>query len=567
MESTVTFTKNLRNAASFLDPEADRQLISDIETVCQQLVDSSFRIAVVAPFNFGKSTLINALLGQDVMPTKCIRTTGSPITIKYGKKLKIWITLKSGEVIKSSFVEILEEYVVLDKQGRIRKDIVSVEVFYPHPLLKKGVELLDLPGINDTQEQNKLVKDELLHVDLVILILHAQQLFTLTEQDILNQWLVNRGIKNVIFVINWMNKLKNRQDCLDVYDEAKVITDDFNLDFQSDLLYQIKSLYRVDALPALTAKKKQKILRMCNSGLASFEAALYTIHSMQKSEVFNARCPRAKIITQQVQQKLQNKAQLITNVIKNLEQENNDSIAIAKEKERLLKTEFNNRVTALRNWLTLSNLTKSYHFEALLFLQESKFHIWKQNTFKPDLLIYQQALETKVTNIGKELNQNLSKKLDITFPRYPTVKLPNSNPENFGQKLINIFTRKSKPRKVVLEYDDDLWRAHEKAVNDYFARFSQEALKVLAEYEREIQPFIRLPKTPKSPEIATKNHELQLLNNCLENLRQSNKLLPAKTASNQAGQQQKFLQFAIFIKYFILTIFWVKIPWSNKGRS
>ena len=257
MEST-TFIKNLRNAASFLNPESDSQLISDIETVCQQLVDSSFRIAVVAPFNFGKSTLINALLGQEVMPSKCIRTTGLAISIKYGKKLKIWITLSSGEVIRSSFVEILEEYVVLDKQGNIRKDVISVEVFYPHPLLKRGVELLDLPGINDTQEQNKFVKDELLQVDLVILILHAQQLFTLTEQDILNQWLVNRGIKNIVFVINWMNKLKNRQDYRDVYDEAQAISNDFKSDFQSDLTHSIKSLYPVDALPALKAKKKGK---------------------------------------------------------------------------------------------------------------------------------------------------------------------------------------------------------------------------------------------------------------------------------------------------------------------
>ena len=555
MESTDNFTKNLRNAASFLDPEVDLQLISDIENICQKLIDSSFRIAVVAPFNFGKSTLLNALLGQEIMPTKCIRTTGSAIKIKYGKKLKIWITFKSGEVIKSSFVEILEEYVVLDKQGNIRKDVVSVEVFYPHPLLKRGVELLDLPGINDTQEQNKLVRDELLQVDLIILLLHAQQLFTLTEQDILNQWLVNRGIKNVVFVINWMNKLKNYHNCQVVYHEAKVITDDFRLDFQSDSPYKIKSLYRVDALPALKAKKNQSIFGILNSGLANFEAALYTIYSMQKSEVFNRRFPRAKIITQQLQQRLQNQAQLITKEIKILEEENYSSCFQIEQIEQSLNEEFNSRVAALRHWLTLSNLKTSYHFEAVLSLQESKFHIWKQNFFKPDLLIYKQALETLVDDIGRALHKNLSKNLDITLPRSPQVDLAKTRGESFGKKFINIFRKKSKKSQQSLKYDDDLWQAYEKAVDNYFAQFSKEALKTLVEYEAEIKPFIICPKPPTSPQIATKYHELQLINNSLKNLEKS-RLFKSNNNEHRPLNHISFVRFTIFVQYFILTMFW-----------
>lgn len=563
MEST-SFTKSLRNAASFFDPQADSQLISDLETVCQQLVDSSFRIAVVAPFNFGKSTLLNALLGQDIMPTKCIRTTGSAIKIKYGKKLKIWITLASGEVIKSSFVEILEEYVVLDKHGQIRKDVVSVEVFYPHPLLKKGVELLDLPGINDTQRQNQLVKNELLQVDLVILILHAQQLFTLTEQDILNEWLVGRGIKNVIFVINWMNKLKTRQDYHAVYDEAQVITNDFKLDFQSDLLDRLTSLYRVDALPALKAKKNRNICQVWHSGLARFEAALHTIYDLQKSEVFNARCPRAQIITQQVQHKLEDKVQFMKDEIKKLEQEENNLLATTTKTEQLLQKEFKNSVTALRDWLKLDNLKSSYYFEAVLALQESSFHIWKQNCFKPDLLVYQQSLEQQVINIGRELNKNLSKKLDITFPRFPSIERPNFKGENLGQKLLNIFTRKSQKKKSSLEYNNDLWQTCEKAVNNYFATFSKEALKNLAEYEKEVQPFISLPTPPQSSAIATKHKELKLLNDCLEDLRQSKKLLKSKNQENNVLKPAKFSSFLSFIKYFILTILWSKFSQASK---
>lgn len=555
MISKAKFNKNLRNAASLLDPKKDFQLISDIETICQQLVDVSFRIAVVAPFNFGKSTLLNALLGQDIMPTKCVRTTGSPIKIKYGKQLKIWLTFKSGEVIKSSFVEILQEYVVLDKQGNTRKDIVSVEVFYPHPLLKKGVELLDLPGINDTKEQNQLVRDQLLQVDLVILLLHAQQLFTLTEQDILNQWLVNRGIKNVVFVINWMNKLKNRQNCQVVYHEAKVITDDFRLDFQSDSPYKIKSLYRVDALPALKAKKNQRIFGILNSGLANFEAALYTIYTMKKSEVFNTRFPRAKIITQQLQQQLQNQAQLITKEIKILEEENDSSCLQVEQIEQSLNEEFNSRVAALRHWLTLSNLKTSYHFEAVLSLQESKFHIWKQNFFKPDLLIYKQALETLVDDIGRELHKNLSKNLDITLPRSPQVDFAKTRAESFSEKFINIFRKKSKKSQQSLKYNDDLWQDYEKAVDNYFAQFSKEALKTLAEYEAEIKPFIICPKPTKSPEIATKYHKLQLINDSLKNLEQSS-LFKSNNNEHRALNYMSFLRFAIFVKYFILTMFW-----------
>ena len=555
MTSIAKFTKNLRHAASLLNPQENFQLISDIETICQQLVDSSFRIAVVAPFNFGKSTLLNALLGQDLMPTKCVRTTGSPIKIKYGKNLKIRLTFKSGEVIKSSFVEILQEYVVLDRQGNIRKDIVSVEVCYPHPLLKKGVEFLDLPGINDTQEQNQLVCDELLQVDLVILILHAQQLFTLTEQDIINQWLVNRGIKNVVFVINWMNKLKNRQNCRVVYHEAKVITDDFKLDFQSELLYKIKNLYRVDALPALKAKKNHSIFKIVNSGLANFEAALYTIYSRQKSEVFHTRFPRAKIIKQQLQQQLQNQAQLITKEIKILEEENSSSSLKLQQLEQSLKEEFNSRVAALRHWLTLPNLKTTYHFEAALALQESKFHIWKQNFFKPDLLIYKQALETLTENIGSELQKNLSKKLDITFPRSPQVDLADTKAKSLGEKFINIFRKKSQKKPKSIEYDRDLWQVYEKAVDNYFAQFSKEALKKLVEYEAEIQPFIICPKPKKSPAIATKYHELELINDSLNKLEQS-RLFESEDNKYRALNQMFFVRFAIFIKYLILTLFW-----------
>ncbi|NER29992.1 MAG: hypothetical protein F6J89_20820 [Symploca sp. SIO1C4] len=202
MESATVLSQNLKTASTFLDPSKDQQVISDLDSVCKQLVDSNFRITVLAPFNFGKSTLLNALLGKEIMPTKILRTTGVAIKIKYGQKLTTRIALNNGEVINSSQAKTLKEFAILDKRGRRRNDVVSVEVSYPHPLLKKGVELIDLPGTNDREEQDALVRDQLLQVDLVIQILNAKQPFTLSEQETLRNWLINRGIKTVESYLN-----------------------------------------------------------------------------------------------------------------------------------------------------------------------------------------------------------------------------------------------------------------------------------------------------------------------------------------------------------------------------
>jgi predicted GTPase len=40
----------------------------DVDVVCQQVERSSFRIAVFGSFNYGKSTLLNALLGERMLP-------------------------------------------------------------------------------------------------------------------------------------------------------------------------------------------------------------------------------------------------------------------------------------------------------------------------------------------------------------------------------------------------------------------------------------------------------------------------------------------------------------------
>ena len=166
----------------------------------------------------------------------------------------------------------------MNRQGKPREDVVSVEVFYPHKLLKNGVELFDLPGTNDREEQDILIRNQLLQVDLVIQILNARQPFTQGEKETLNKWLLNRGIKTIIFVLNRMNELESKNDQDEVYNDVYSTINTF----ESDLPKGVKKLYRVDALPALKAQQERNILKMITSGIISFESTLLTIISLQE---------------------------------------------------------------------------------------------------------------------------------------------------------------------------------------------------------------------------------------------------------------------------------------------
>jgi replication fork clamp-binding protein CrfC len=263
---------NLRSALGVLELDKTSQLYRDAISICDYLEDPIFRIAVFGPFNYGKSTLLNAILGNRTLPIDLIPTTGAAIHVRYGNELHTRITFKDGTEINESGTEVLKQYAILDDQRRMRGDVTSVHVYCPHPFLQRNVELLDLPGTNDREAQDDLVRDQLLTADLVIQVLDARKLMTLYERENLRDWLLDRGIKTVVFVANFLNLLEP-EDQKQVYNRLLFVAESF----RSELPNNISNLYRVDALPALRSRLKGDASAAQTTGLAMFESALPSI--------------------------------------------------------------------------------------------------------------------------------------------------------------------------------------------------------------------------------------------------------------------------------------------------
>lgn len=528
---------NLRAALGVMELDKTSQLYRDALAICENLENPLFRIAVFGPFNYGKSTLLNALLGQRTLPIDLIPTTGAAIHVGYGAELSTKITLTDGRVISELGTDILKQYAILDQQRRMRHDVASVEVFCPHPFLEMGVEFLDLPGTNDREEQDNLVRDQLLTADLVVQVLDSRKLMTLGERENLRDWLLDRGIETVVFVVNFLN-LMEVEDQKEVSNRMRFVAESF----RSNLPPGISNLYRVDALPALRARLKGDGAAAQTTGLTMFASALQSIVAFHQEKRANW-LPRLQPIAQQIRQSLQAQIQAITAELTAAEEKQQSRIQIQQKAEKLIKQGFESSVSDFQSWLYLPKLLQRYQSEAIAALQQGQFSQWERGAWREAIDHHQQEITTWVNKACQFFNHPHPGELTIPFPEPHPVAFPDTSPaatpvsrnsrfEKILDGPIGVALARGayyllnqiahKQPDYLTHYDPaELQAAYAQAVEDYLTEFSETAFATLRQYEEKALPVIRFQPNPTSSDIIAKRHQIQLVQNLLDNLNQN----------------------------------------------
>lgn len=561
-DADQTLLTSLKAAVGLLDLASDSPLKRDVLAVCDRLTSLGYRIAVFGPFNYGKSTLLNAMLGEKALPIDLIPTTGAAIRVKYGHALHTRVRLTNGTELSEAGTDILKRFAILDDQRRMRQDVAAVEVCCPHPLLQTGVEFLDLPGTNDREAQDALVKDQLLTADLVVQVLDGRKLMTLGERENLRDWLLDRGITTVIFVVNFLN-LMEADEQKEVYRRMRFVAESF----RAQLPPGISNLYRVDALPALRARLKGDMGAAQSAGLPMFESALHSVVQAQYGQS-EARLPRVLVLAEQVKQALQQKIQAIATEVGTVEQTYHKKLEIQQKAQTLLKNGFNASATTVRNWLSLPNLIDRYQTGAAAALQRLDFASWESTTLKPDWNEHKRSLTEWVYKACDFLDCPRPADLWFAFPQAPEVLLPQQPPSsakssNLGSSsdatpvaiatglgwvlggplgaavlggasyLINQTTSsgRSEPPISADAYRAQVEQACTAAARDYLSDFSTKALVALQEYEAIAQSIISAPIVEQPASSVHRDHQLRLLQATLDTLTQAIEAINSSKAS------------------------------------
>ncbi|MFB2937569.1 dynamin family protein [Aerosakkonemataceae cyanobacterium BLCC-F154] len=206
-------------------------LTTEIENISKKLRSQRFRLAVVGEFSQGKSTLLNALLREEIQPVRAIPCSGTITVLKYGTQKRVVCRYKDGREEEIPFEQYKEKAAIPKKAAQEHRNDEHFcsdidEIIFEHPdldLCRSGVEILDSPGLNEHPARTAITQKLLQDTDAAIFLTNASRLLPEKEKELiqdvrnqLNGGKENQPAENLFVLVNFMDLLEEEEDRQDV---------------------------------------------------------------------------------------------------------------------------------------------------------------------------------------------------------------------------------------------------------------------------------------------------------------------------------------------------------------
>ena len=187
--------------------------IQPLKSTAEQLQQDKYRIVVLGEMKRGKSTLINALVGEVLLPSDVSPCTALLSLLRYGPERRVVLHFNDGKSPQAiDFDTFKADYTIPVDEARHLEtnafpDISHVVIEYPAPLLASGLEIVDTPGLNDTEARNQQVLGYLNQAQAAVFVMDALQPITLDERRYLQNYVQSHNL-DCFYVINGWDRIK-----------------------------------------------------------------------------------------------------------------------------------------------------------------------------------------------------------------------------------------------------------------------------------------------------------------------------------------------------------------------
>ena len=162
-----------------------------------------FEVAIVGEFKRGKSTLINALLGQEVLPADVLPATATLNRVTYSEEPYVMVEYKNGTSEKVD-IDRLADYVtkLSYESEKTAETVREATVYYDTAFCKNHVDIIDTPGLNDDEQMTNVTLSILPEIDAAVFVISANSPFSQFEKEFLEKKMLTSDLGRIIFAVN-----------------------------------------------------------------------------------------------------------------------------------------------------------------------------------------------------------------------------------------------------------------------------------------------------------------------------------------------------------------------------
>ena len=320
--------KNLKQIAE--DSNQDI-LVRELETLSLKHREQRFYVAILGLFKRGKSTIINALLDQEVLPSAVIPVTSIITLIEHSDRTAAEIYFSNGAIVPTD-ISVIEEYVSEEKNPENEKGIDFVKIFHPASILENML-IIDTPGMGSALPHNsETTKSFIPKIDAAIYVLSADIPISQTDIDFIKE--LKQEVQKLIFVLN-------KVDLLNATDLQKMIKHNLSA------LNKITDISR-DELITISAKSYDKPEGHINQ----LSSRLITLARAEKKELLEKSVfKRYEFLRHLLKNKIQFNLQMTLMPLHELEDKKNilqSSVEIMTQQKEEFESIMNGKVKSLQ---------------------------------------------------------------------------------------------------------------------------------------------------------------------------------------------------------------------------
>lgn len=224
-----------------------------IEESIIKLKSDDFSVAILGEFNRGKSTLINALLEKDVLPTSWKPCTATINRVVYNITPAARVEYKDGRAENIDFDRIKSYVTKLSEEDeKTALSVKEVTIGYPLAYCKNGVSIYDTPGLNDDANMTEVTLSVLPKVDAAVMVIMANIPFGQTERTFLESKLIAGDVGRVVFAVTGIDIVYQNGG----EEAVREVLDDVRKKIEHGILAKSKELFGEDSVQYAECKRK-----------------------------------------------------------------------------------------------------------------------------------------------------------------------------------------------------------------------------------------------------------------------------------------------------------------------